>query len=158
MTAQIAHYRMAIPLPPRQVHGATILIRPPAITEQGRIASGGTAGRPRALVIGDRESDRTLVCSALTALAVQVDYVADEKAAWDLIVAHPYDLHVILLPLAQADGLAMCRRLRTVDARRPIMVLATARASSESDAALAAFEAGADAYLSAPISADELRV
>lgn len=114
------------------------------------------AGGRHILVIGHGEEDVTFVRQALNSLDTQIDWVPDEEAAWSRLAARPYDLLVVLRPLPATDGLALCRRLRIADAHRPIMILATSHAATAAADVLAGFEAGADAYLVAPIPAEEL--
>ncbi len=116
---------------------------PPSVTR-------GTA-QPHLLVVGQREADGVLLSEALD---IQMDRVANEEAAMQRLATGHYDMIVALLPLGHDDGLALCRRLRAADAHRPLLLLQTA---GPAGGMLAGFEAGADAYLIAPIHAGELR-
>jgi DNA-binding response OmpR family regulator len=115
------------------------------------------AGPPRILVIAHKEEDAALVRRALTPFEARIEQVSKEQAAWERLVARPYDLLAVLLPLLETDALALCRRLRTAYAWRPIMLIATTRLAAADAPVLDAFDAGADAYLIAPIHAGELR-
>ena len=119
---------------------------PPSVTR-------GTA-QPHLLVVGQREADGVLLSEALETLDIQMDRVANEEAAMQRLATGHYDMIVALLPLGHDDGLALCRRLRAADAHRPLLLLQTAGPAGDM---LAGFEAGADAYLIAPIHAGELR-
>jgi len=119
---------------------------PPSVTR-------GTA-QPHLLVVGQREADGVLLSEALETLDIQMDRVANEEAAMQRLATGHYDMIVALLPLGHDDGLALCRRLRAADAHRPLLLLRTAGPAGDM---LAGFEAGADAYLIAPIHAGELR-
>ncbi len=121
---------------------------PPAVTR-------GTA-QPHLLVIGPREADIALLSDALETLDIQMAWVADEEAAAPRLATGSYDMIVVVLPLGHDDGLALCRRLRAADAHRPLVLLQTAGPPRDGDV-LAGFEAGADAYLIAPIHVGELR-
>jgi len=119
---------------------------PPSVTR-------GTA-QPHLLVVGQREADGVLLSEALETLDIQMDRVSNEEAAMQRLATGHYDMIVALLPLGHDDGLALCRRLRAADAHRPLLLLRTAGPAGDM---LAGFEAGADAYLIAPIHAGELR-
>jgi len=86
----------------------------------------------------------------------RIDLASDESMACDRATRASYDLCVLLLPLAGIDSAMMCRRLRAVDARVPIIVLDAYNAAGEA-AVVATLDAGADAYLVEPIDDGELR-
>jgi DNA-binding response OmpR family regulator len=131
-------------------------LRPPRDRTPGRGTATG-AWPPRILVIAHREEDGALVRRALTPFEARIEQVSKEQAAWERLMARPYDLLVVLLPLLETDALALCRGLRAAYAWRPIMLIATTRLAAADAPVLEVFEAGADAYLVAPIHAGELR-
>jgi two-component system OmpR family response regulator len=65
----------------------------------------------------------------------------------------PYDVVVLDRMLPDLDGVEVCRRLRSVDARTPVLMLTAVGAVPDRVAGL---EAGADDYLVKPFAFDEL--
>lgn len=149
MQAQIVHH-----MPYHRIAGAGPLSLP-GETRYIRSITGGE--QARILVIGHREGDVNLVRQALDGLDVGIEWAANEAAAWTHLATRRYDLLTVLVPLPRADELSLCRRLRVVDARRPILVVDTSGAAAGSAEVPAAREAGANAYLAAPLAAGELR-
>jgi two-component system OmpR family response regulator len=66
---------------------------------------------------------------------------------------HPYDVVVLDVMLPDIDGLEVCRRIRAVDDRTPVLMLTALGAVPDRVAGL---DAGADDYLLKPFAFDEL--
>ncbi len=111
-------------------------------------------GRSRVLVIGRMDAYADLVRQALDALCLHIDLASGEDAARDHLARERCDLIVLLLPLADGDGPALCRRLRAADGHVPLVILDIV---GTVDDAVAGLGAGSDAYLVEPFDAGELR-
>jgi DNA-binding response OmpR family regulator len=84
----------------------------------------------------------------------EIEWVATGSAALEALSTSHVDVLVLDLGLPDTDGLDLCRRIRRIDARLPI-VMVTARAD-ELDVVVG-FDAGADDYVGKPFSMAELR-
>ncbi len=111
-------------------------------------------GRSRVLVIGRMDAYADLVRQALDALCLHIGLAPDADAARDHLTRERCDLIVLLLPLADGDGPALCRRLRAADGHVPLVILDIV---GTVDDAVAGLDAGSDAYLVEPFDAGELR-
>jgi len=111
-------------------------------------------GRSRVLVLGRMDAYADLVRQALDALRLHIDMAPNADAARAHLARERCDLIVLLLPLAEGDGAALCRRLRAADGHVPLVILDVA---GTVDDAVAGLDAGSDAYLIEPFDAGELR-
>jgi DNA-binding response OmpR family regulator len=106
------------------------------------------------LLVEDDQDLAANVAEFLESVGHQVDYAADGLSARRLCSANRYDAIVLDVGLPGANGLDVCRWLRT-EARRSTPVLMLTARDLETDV-LAGFEAGADDYLRKPFSLKEL--
>ncbi|WP_329562611.1 response regulator transcription factor [Kitasatospora sp. NBC_01266] len=107
----------------------------------------------RVLVVDDDPEVRAAVADALAVEGYAVRGAADGLAALSELADWQPDAMVLDLMMPVLDGLAVCRRLRALGDRTPILVL-TAR-DSVSDR-VDGLDAGADDYLVKPFALDEL--
>ncbi|MER8099230.1 response regulator transcription factor [Kitasatospora sp. NPDC094016] len=107
----------------------------------------------RVLVVDDDPEVRAAVEDGLAVEGYQVRGAADGLAALSEVAGWQPDAMVLDLMMPVLDGLAVCRRLRALGDRLPILVL-TAR-DSVSDR-VDGLDAGADDYLIKPFALDEL--
>ncbi|MEV8322061.1 response regulator transcription factor [Kitasatospora sp. NPDC056731] len=107
----------------------------------------------RVLVVDDDPEVRAAVEDGLAVEGYQVRGAADGLAALNEVAGWQPDAMVLDLMMPVLDGLAVCRRLRALGDRLPILVL-TAR-DSVSDR-VDGLDAGADDYLVKPFALDEL--
>ena len=107
------------------------------------------------LVVDDDRDLLKLVQTVLTRAGHTLTLARDGQEALDIALAHDFDLAVVDVMMPTMDGYELTRRLRADDRTRflPILIL-TAR-TQVADQMLAA-EAGADGYLSKPLSYKEL--
>jgi two-component system, OmpR family, KDP operon response regulator KdpE len=108
--------------------------------------------RTRILVV---EHDRALgdfIQRTLKGQGFEVTITADQQRGLAAITAQPPNLILLSLDLPTSDSLAACQELRR-HADAPIIVFATFDDDAKNAAALAQ---GADDFLSAPFSADDL--
>ncbi|MFD9014471.1 response regulator transcription factor [Streptomyces sp. NPDC059552] len=112
----------------------------------------GTGGR-RILVVDDEPEVRAAVEDGLTVEGYEVRGAADGLAALSQVAAWEPDAVVLDVMMPVLDGLAVCRQLRAVGDRTPVLVLTALDSVSERVDGL---EAGADDYLVKPFALDEL--
>jgi two-component system response regulator MprA len=108
----------------------------------------------RVLVVDDDRAVREALRRALTLADYEVQTAEDGNGAIDLIAQSVPDAVVLDVGLPDIDGLELCRRLRTLGNRVPILML-TARA--EVSDRVEGLDAGADDYLVKPFDLDELK-
>lgn len=101
------------------------------------------------LIVEDNEDIARLVRMHLEELGCSVRIAYDGIVGLSEVQAHAFDLIVLDLMLPGADGLEVCRRVRSQERYTPILML-TAK-SSELDRVLG-LELGADDYLTKPFS------
>ncbi|MFE5741483.1 response regulator transcription factor [Streptomyces celluloflavus] len=107
----------------------------------------------RILVVDDEPEVRAAVEDGLGVEGYAVRGAADGLAALSEVAAWQPDAIVLDVLMPVLDGLAVCRRLRALDDRTPILVLTALDSVSERVDGL---DAGADDYLVKPFALDEL--
>ncbi|ANZ16216.1 response regulator transcription factor [Streptomyces noursei] len=108
---------------------------------------------PRILVVDDEPEVRAAVADGLAVEGYAVRGAADGLAALSEVATWQPDALVLDVMMPVLDGLAVCRRLRALDDRTPILVLTALDSVSERVDGL---DAGADDYLVKPFALDEL--
>jgi len=101
----------------------------------------------------DDRAVRESVTRALTYEGYTVHTVNDGAGAIAAIEADPPDVILLDVSMPEVDGLTVCRRLRQLGNRTPVLML-TAR--HEVSDRVAGLDAGADDYLVKPFALDEL--
>jgi DNA-binding response OmpR family regulator len=112
--------------------------------------------RVRILVAEDEPRLAALLAQSLTEAGWEVDVHADGRSALTAALGAadtPYDVLLLDWMLPQLDGVAVCRRLRELGVRTPVLML-TARSTVPDR--IAGLDAGADDYLVKPFDLDEL--
>jgi DNA-binding response OmpR family regulator len=107
----------------------------------------------RVLVIEDEPKMATLIHRALQREGLAVDVAADGERAVLEATAVPYDVILLDRMLPGIDGAEVCRRLRSVEVRAPILMLT---AMGEIPHRVEGLDAGADDYLTKPFVFEEL--
>jgi len=110
-------------------------------------------GGGRIALVDDEEGVRETVGFALRKEGFRVEAYADGLAAWESFARSLPDLAVLDILMPRMDGIELCRRLRALSERLPILFL-TSR-DEEFDRVLG-LELGADDYLCKPFSMREL--
>ncbi|MFI1254994.1 response regulator transcription factor [Streptomyces netropsis] len=108
---------------------------------------------PAVLVVDDDPDVRAAVVDGLSVEGYTVRSAADGLEALSAVAAAPPAAIVLDLAMPVLDGLAVCRRLRDLGDRTPVLVLTARDAISDRVAGL---DAGADDYLVKPFALDEL--
>lgn len=108
---------------------------------------------PRILIVDDGESVRKLLAPLVRHDGYETVGSSGETEAVERFGEAPFDL-VVIDPLAPGlDGPALCRRLRSAG---PVAILALGAGAGE-DEVVATLDAGADEFVTTPLSARELR-
>jgi two-component system phosphate regulon response regulator PhoB len=107
------------------------------------------------LVVDDDQSTQNVLCCLLRASGFDVAAVGSAEEAFDQLRERKADVLVLDWNLPGMTGVEFCRRLRRDRAlgRLPVLFLS---AHSSSQDVVAAFEAGADDFVSKPFRAPEL--
>ena len=111
--------------------------------------------RPRIFVADDNRTNLMIVRRMLEQAGYEVDAAETGDAALDRLCTGTYRLAILDMHMPGLDGLAVLRRYRLLRARSrmPVLIL-TANVTLDAQGQCA--DAGADAYLSKPVSAAEL--
>jgi two-component system response regulator MprA len=105
------------------------------------------------LVVDDEPAVRRSLCRALGLEGYDVATAVDGAEALEAVSARAYEAVVLDVAMPGVDGIEVCRRLRAVGDRTPILML-TARDAI--DDRVAGLDAGADDYLVKPFALREL--
>jgi two-component system, OmpR family, response regulator len=110
-------------------------------------------GRVRILLVEDQAKLARLLQQGLREEQITADIApTGEDGVW-MATERPYDVVVLDVMLPGIDGLEVCRRIRAVDDRTPVLMLTALGAVPDRVAGL---DAGADDYLLKPFAFDEL--
>ncbi|MGH9068697.1 MAG: response regulator transcription factor [Acidimicrobiales bacterium] len=107
----------------------------------------------RILVVDDEPAVLTALDRALRSEGYEVTMAADGEQALRAVSSDRPDAIVLDLLMPRVDGLEVCRRLRGLGDRTPVLVLTARDAVSDRVAGL---DAGADDYLVKPFALEEL--
>src|ERR1700737_3500353 len=108
----------------------------------------------RALVVDDDRAVREALRRALTLAGYELRVAEDGAQAIELVAHEIPDAVVLDIAMPGIDGLEVCRRVRLLGNRVPILMLTAREAVSDRVAGL---DAGADDYLVKPFDVDELK-
>jgi two-component system response regulator MprA len=108
----------------------------------------------RVLVVDDDRAVREALRRALTLAGYELRVAEDGAQAIELVAQEIPDAVVLDIAMPAIDGLEVCRRLRLLGNRVPILMLTAREAVSDRVAGL---DAGADDYLVKPFDVDELK-
>lgn len=107
----------------------------------------------RVVLAEDDRATREALLRALSLEGYEVAAFADGNAVLDALRAAPADVVILDVMMPHRDGLSVCRELRRLGTRTPILML-TAR--TEISDRVSGLDAGADDYLSKPFALEEL--
>jgi len=103
--------------------------------------------RPRVLCVDDDEDSREMLSNLLKLLRIEAKAVPTAAQALWLIQAERFDLYLLDAWLPGVDGFELCRKMRGLDARTPILFFSGAAYESDKKRGI---EAGANAYVIKP--------
>ena len=128
----------------------------PAADRRAQAGAAGQENRPLRTVVCDDQTDlRELVADLLRLRGHEVAIVQDGPAAVELICREKPDVALIDIGLPDMDGYEVARQVRAKLAdRRPRMIAMTGYGTVNDRTA--AFEAGFDAHIVKPASADQI--
>jgi DNA-binding response OmpR family regulator/HPt (histidine-containing phosphotransfer) domain-containing protein len=107
----------------------------------------------RLLIIEDDQDTVAALVGFLSAQLFTIDAAYNAKSALVLAETSQYDLIMLDVMLPGADGMSLCRQLRTQNQRVPILLLT---AKDDPADRVAGFEAGADDCVTKPYERSEL--
>ena len=105
------------------------------------------------LLVEDDENITLPVVEYLSDRHYLVEVAHDGEAAWELLDVFDYDLILLDIMLPKLDGISLCRKLRSVGCKTPILILTAKDTVSDRVTGL---DAGADDYLVKPFALQEL--
>ena len=120
----------------------------------------GQPGMLHVLVVDDDKGSRVLMAKVFREFGHVVVEAQDGAAAMETLRAteQPFDLMVLDIEMPNMDGLEVTRRVRSgMPPLRELPILGVTALADPSDAARI-LRAGCDAYLSKPVSIDEVQV
>jgi two-component system alkaline phosphatase synthesis response regulator PhoP len=106
----------------------------------------------KVLIIEDDRNIVELLKIHLSDLACDVSSVGNGQAGLAIAQGQTFDLIILDLMLPGLNGMEICRRIRQIDRRTPILILS---AKSEEIDKVIGLETGADDYLTKPFSIRE---
>jgi len=109
----------------------------------------------RILVVDDDEMVLMALDELLKPEGYEVDTVASGKEALQKLEDNDYDLIMTDVIMPEMDGFELCRRIREKEKYREVPVVFLTAKSREEDR-VRGLEAGANLFLSKPISPDKL--
>ncbi|GLW10439.1 DNA-binding response regulator [Microtetraspora sp. NBRC 13810] len=108
----------------------------------------------RLLVVDDDDAVRRSLAHALTRDGYEVAAVPDGGSALRMITGSRHDAVILDILMPEPNGLEVCRRIRELGDRTPILMLTARDLVADRVAGL---DAGADDYLVKPFELEELR-
>jgi two-component system, OmpR family, alkaline phosphatase synthesis response regulator PhoP len=109
----------------------------------------------RILVVDDDEMVLMALNELLTPEGYEVQTVSNGKEALEKLKQNAYDLLMLDVIMPAMDGVELCKRIREVEQYRETPIVFLTAKSREEDRARGR-EAGANLFLSKPISPDKL--
>jgi two-component system alkaline phosphatase synthesis response regulator PhoP len=107
------------------------------------------------LIVDDDEMVRIALCELLRPEGYEIDTAAGGPEALDKIKDNKYDLLMLDIIMPEMDGLELCRRIRQIEDYQDVPVVFLTAKSREEDRAMG-IDAGANNFLSKPISPEKL--
>ena len=102
---------------------------------------------PTVLCVDDDEDSREMLGLLLKHWRIESKAVGTATQALSLIQAERFDLYLLDTQLPDLDGFELCRRMRSLDPRTPILFFSGAAYESDKQKGI---EAGANAYVAKP--------
>jgi two-component system KDP operon response regulator KdpE len=112
-----------------------------------------SSGPERVLIAAEEPRLRSDLRRTLEVLGFEVGEAPDSEIAMTRLRMVDYEAILLDFPVFGADGIAVCHRLRGIYPRLPILILSACNCL---DNKVEALEAGADDYMTRPISEREL--
>src|SRR5688572_15357500 len=103
--------------------------------------------RLRVLCVDDDEDSRVMLTTLLKLAFIDAKAVATGAQALSSVQSEPFDLYMLDSRLPDVDGFELCRRLRAIDRKTPILFFSGAAFETDKKRGI---EAGANAYVIKP--------
>lgn len=103
--------------------------------------------QPRILCVDDDEDSRVMLVTLLRLALIEAKAVGTGTQALSLIEQERFDLYLLDAWLPGLDGFELCRRMRALDAHKPILFFSGAAYEADRQRGI---EAGADDYVIKP--------
>ncbi|MFY9620480.1 MAG: response regulator [Pyrinomonadaceae bacterium] len=103
--------------------------------------------RLRVLCVDDDEDSRVMLTTLLKLAFIDAKAVGTGAQALSSVQAEPFDLYMLDARLPDVDGFELCRRLRAIDRKTPILFFSGAAFETDKKRGI---EAGANAYVVKP--------
>jgi two-component system response regulator MprA len=103
--------------------------------------------RLRVLCVDNDEDSRVMLTALLKLAFIEAKAVGTGAQALSSVQAEPFDLYMLDSRLPDVDGFELCRRLRAIDRRTPILFFSGAAFEADKKKGI---EAGANAYVVKP--------
>lgn len=126
-----------------------------AVPKRAAAASSSESVQAQVLVVDDNEKNRDIVARLLEREAYGVRTAEDGAEALKAVAANPTDLILMDVMMPVMDGIEACRRLKDDAATRLIPVIIMT-ALGQVEHRIRGIRAGADDFLTKPVSRDEL--
>ena len=107
------------------------------------------------LIVDDDEMVRIALSELLKPEGYEIDSVGSSKEALNKINEKKYDLLMLDIIMPEMDGLGLCRKIREKEDYTEIPIIFLTAKSREEDRVMG-IDAGANLFLSKPISPDKL--
>lgn len=107
------------------------------------------------LIVDDDEMVRIALCELLKPEGYEIDKAVGGKEALDKINVKKYDLLMLDIIMPEMDGFELCRRIRQSEDHQDVPIVFLTAKSREEDREMG-IDAGADKFLSKPISPEKL--
>ena len=102
---------------------------------------------PTVLCVEDDEDSREILSLLLKHWRIETKAVGTATQALSMIQAERFDLYLLDTQLPDLDGFELCRRMRSLDPKTPILFFSGAAYESDKQKGM---EAGASAYVAKP--------
>ena len=102
---------------------------------------------PTVLCVEDDEDSREMLGLLLKHWKIETKAVGTATQALSMIQAERFDLYLLDTQLPDLDGFELCRRMRSLDPKTPILFFSGAAYESDKQKGM---EAGASAYVAKP--------
>ena len=154
-TGKGSHFWFDLPIRTPAYPQAAAAAPPKAVPAAVSQATGYEGTRRHLLVVDDVPANRRMLIDLLAPLGFELHEACDGEQALQQARRLPIDLVLMDNVMPVLDGLEATRRLRRTPRVAAVPIIAISASAQSSDRA-ASLDAGADAFLTKPVNADEL--
>jgi CheY-like chemotaxis protein len=110
----------------------------------------------KVLIVDDSATDREVTVTALAGAGHVITQMDGGAKVFDAVLASPPDIILLDVVMADMNGFQVCRKLKKDDRTKGVPVVLVTSKSGDADKSWGQAQ-GADAYLTKPINATELK-